>query len=627
MKKGHHIKDESGIALVIALVVLLSLTVIGIASVTTSTLDVQISGNERRAAEALNLADAGIERGLMDALNDYDAGFGDWSDDTFYAISNSTDPNNPTSTAYTLPSTYGDLNCTPKPSCIDGQFGSPFTDDGNIGGSIGNAVGFYGGAQELGDGKYRVMMLRDSGEPDELYIRSYAEHSTGARKVLEVHAEIDKIDAWRNALFGGRGTSAATINGNINIAGPIHILGTGATNDMSISGSSKVMNGYQQLDSTIRDRLLTPEVAYYYGGQPVYTLEAIFRVKNVQVEVTGKGEIGVTGDIDSDGDGVKDIVDAGGGLYYKAAVDAIYANKEIDVNDPDKSIHSDKTVMPNGYDLGDKIQLPTLQDDYDGQRNRKGEALDTSTCATPNACTYLDYITTMSYELDMSAKSCTFEPGGTADFKVGSYTCTDSSDITTCTCTDDNGCLFWDSNGQDGSGNATPNLIVDGRVEMTGCDNVTIAENNDLSYEGKGILYSAGNITMERDFVTFDDPSRKFLQDDLMAVMTKQHIRMATVTQRTYMGGFYASGTIGTDFPGSIVGALVGNYFCMSTDVILSSPPPGKEIGDCESDSAASGNAADIYYAPGISDELRKIGMLMGPMVYSFDSYEWRQVY
>jgi hypothetical protein len=628
MDKRLRIEDESGIAMVIALVVLLALTVIGIASMTTSTLDVQISGNERRAAEALNLADAGMERGLMDAFNDFDSWFGDvdWSNNIFYAISNSTSPSNPTSTAYTLPSTYGDFGCTPKPACIDAQFGSPFTSDGNISGSTGSAVGLYGGARTLGDGKYRVLMLRDAGESDELYVRSYAEHSTGARRIVEVHVEIDKIDAWRNALFGGRGTAAATINGNINVAGPIHILGTGATNDMTISGNSKVMNGYQQLAAAIRGRLLDPEVAYYYNGYPVYSLESIFRVKNVQVAITGKGEIGVTGDIDSDGDGDKDVIDAGGNLYYKAAVDAIYANKAIDVDDPDKSIHSDKTVMPDGYDLGDKIQLPTLQDEYDGQKDRKGQTLDTSTCAIPNECTYLDYITNMSYELDMSAKSCAFEPNSTANFRVGDHSCTDTNDITTCTCNDDNGCLFWDMDGKDGSGNATPNLIVDGRVEVTGCGNLTIAKSKAINYEGKGILYTPGNVTMEKDFLTFDAPGRKFLQDDLMGIMTKQHIRMAPTTQQSYMGGFYASGTIGTNFPGSIIGALVGNYFCMGTDVYLSSPPPGKEIGDCTK-SAASGNAADVYYTPGISDELRKIGMLMGPMVYSFDSYEWRQVY
>jgi hypothetical protein len=629
MDKRLRIEDESGIAMVIALVVLLALTVIGIASMTTSTLDVQISGNERRAAEALNLADAGMERGIMDAFNDFKAYSGDvdWSNNIFYAISNSTNPSNPTSTAYTLPSNYGDFGCTPKPACIDTQFGSPFTSDGNISGSTGSAVGLYGGARTLGDGKFRVLMLRDAGEPDELYIRSYAEHSTGARRIVEVHVEIDKIDAWRNALFGGRGTSAATITGNINMAGPVHILGTGATNDMSISGASKVMNGYQDMDAAIRGRLLDPEVAYYYNGYPVYSLESIFRVKNVQVAVTGMGEIGVAGDIDSNGDGDKDVIDAGGNLYYKAAVDAIYANKEIDVDDPNKSIHSDETVMPDGYDLGDKIQLPTLQDEYDGQWDRKGQTLDPSTCAIPNACTYLDYITTMSYELDMSAKSCAFEPNATANFRVGDHSCTDTNDITTCTCNDDNGCLFWDMDGQDGSGNTTPNLIVDGRVEITGCGNLTIAKNKAINYEGKGILYTPGNITMEKSFLTFDAPGRKFLQDDLMGVMTKQHIRMATVTQQTYMGGFYASGTIGTDFPGTIVGALVGNYFCMSTDVILGSPPPGKEIGDCQLASAASGNAADVYYAPGISDELRNVGMLMGALVYSFDSYEWRQVY
>jgi Tfp pilus assembly protein PilX len=62
MKRGHR-KGEEGIALVVALVILLVLTVIGFVAVSTTIFESNIAGNERVATDAFYAAEAVLEVG------------------------------------------------------------------------------------------------------------------------------------------------------------------------------------------------------------------------------------------------------------------------------------------------------------------------------------------------------------------------------------------------------------------------------------------------------------------------------------------------------------------------------------------------------------------------------------
>ena len=55
------LKNEVGTALLMALIMLLLLTLIGFAAITTSSIEVQISGNQRLSNTALYAAEAAIE--------------------------------------------------------------------------------------------------------------------------------------------------------------------------------------------------------------------------------------------------------------------------------------------------------------------------------------------------------------------------------------------------------------------------------------------------------------------------------------------------------------------------------------------------------------------------------------
>lgn len=54
------LRDEKGSTLVLALMILVILTLIGIAATNTSTIEIQIAGNERAYKEAFFKADAGV---------------------------------------------------------------------------------------------------------------------------------------------------------------------------------------------------------------------------------------------------------------------------------------------------------------------------------------------------------------------------------------------------------------------------------------------------------------------------------------------------------------------------------------------------------------------------------------
>jgi len=58
------LRNEKGFALIIALLILLVLTLIGISAISTSTFETSISGNERVGTDAFYAAEAGIQIGL-----------------------------------------------------------------------------------------------------------------------------------------------------------------------------------------------------------------------------------------------------------------------------------------------------------------------------------------------------------------------------------------------------------------------------------------------------------------------------------------------------------------------------------------------------------------------------------
>lgn len=92
--KTHFIlKDQSGVALVISLIMIVILTLIGIASTYTSTFEIRLSGNKRGTTDAFYAADSGVQVVVANVEN---FGLpGKYVDNKYDPF---TDPNNPNPT-------------------------------------------------------------------------------------------------------------------------------------------------------------------------------------------------------------------------------------------------------------------------------------------------------------------------------------------------------------------------------------------------------------------------------------------------------------------------------------------------------------------------------------------------
>ncbi len=87
------LKDQSGVALVLALVMIVILTLIGLASTYTSTFEMKLSGNKRGTTDAFYAADSGVQ--VITANVDNFSLPGRYVDNKYDPF---TDPNNPNPT-------------------------------------------------------------------------------------------------------------------------------------------------------------------------------------------------------------------------------------------------------------------------------------------------------------------------------------------------------------------------------------------------------------------------------------------------------------------------------------------------------------------------------------------------
>jgi len=77
--KGFMLRDQKGVALIVALIMLLVLTLIGISSISSTFFESKISGNDRSGAAAFYAAKGGVDVGVnqLPNLNVYSGPLGD----------------------------------------------------------------------------------------------------------------------------------------------------------------------------------------------------------------------------------------------------------------------------------------------------------------------------------------------------------------------------------------------------------------------------------------------------------------------------------------------------------------------------------------------------------------------
>ena len=69
IKTNKKLKDQSGAALVVALIMIIILTLIGLASTFTSTFEIKLSGNKRSSTNAFYTAEGGTQSVLVNLTN------------------------------------------------------------------------------------------------------------------------------------------------------------------------------------------------------------------------------------------------------------------------------------------------------------------------------------------------------------------------------------------------------------------------------------------------------------------------------------------------------------------------------------------------------------------------------
>jgi Tfp pilus assembly protein PilX len=92
-------KNESGAALIIALIMIVVLTLVGLASTFSSTFDIKLSGNKRGATDAFFAADSGIQV-TMGRIENFNMA-GKFVNDRYNPLSDAENPN-PTHAAVTI---------------------------------------------------------------------------------------------------------------------------------------------------------------------------------------------------------------------------------------------------------------------------------------------------------------------------------------------------------------------------------------------------------------------------------------------------------------------------------------------------------------------------------------------
>lgn len=320
--KGGKIKrlmiEENGSALLLALIIMVMLTFIFIAALTTSITDMDISKNMNERTSAFYLAEAGLELGMKVLKNNPNM----LNNDTLEML----------------------VNANPN----------------------------------LGDGSFRVDV---TGTVPYKILTSSGKSKEGVSEVrVIVKRKRNPYNIWNNIVFAGVGQSGHSINGNVSFHGSVHILGEGEpftdTNgnghrdpaepytdvngsgvydgtltaaDLAceLNGTACIYNNYTGINSALSSRI-PPLDTTTFNGEVINTLGAELRVKHGQLSLSGSASVGQP---------------EVSGNSAKETMDGCYVNDGYTGNKGDSQVYSDNGTN-QVYDLENDLKFPNLTDPY-----------------------------------------------------------------------------------------------------------------------------------------------------------------------------------------------------------------------------------------------------------------------
>jgi hypothetical protein len=226
------LKKNEGTALLVAIMVMLMLTLIFVAAITTSVTDIDIAKNQKERTSAFYVAEAGLQLGMGVLRLNPDQ----LDNDTLESL----------------------INATPS-----------------LGGG-----GFM--VDVVGTSPYKTLTSEGLSQDGDVVVQVVVKR----RKI--------PLSIWDNIIFAGEGQNGKLINGNVNMHGSIHILGDSlASTDtaMEISGNAHQFNNYEGMNAALSSRV-PPLDTTTFNGEVVETLDAELRVKNGRVNISGSASTG-----------------------------------------------------------------------------------------------------------------------------------------------------------------------------------------------------------------------------------------------------------------------------------------------------------------------------------------------
>lgn len=298
--------SESGVILPIVIILMLALTITGLAFLNVGVMENSLVRREIRKNQAFYLAEAGLERTKWNLKQDFENGSRDWAD--------------------------GEINGI--------TVGAPDEESWRV-------LGYEASSLLLDEGSYLVKVKYV--DEKNIWVRSIGTVEN-ASKTVQIYMSIRNISPWDNAIFAGTGMAGQVINGNARVHGSVHILGEGlGANDLAIdmSGTAGMRNNYQGLPGELT-AVIPPCPQTDFNGETVESLEAKLWVKQGKVGLSGTAVVGETDFF---------------GNSFKETVDAVYVTDGYGGDKGEDNVYSDNGTE-NKYDLGNAVQFPSLKDPW-----------------------------------------------------------------------------------------------------------------------------------------------------------------------------------------------------------------------------------------------------------------------
>ena len=475
------LKNDSGSMLIISLFVMIILVGLGGAFVMLSVNEKKNSDRDRISSQTFYLTEAAIEKTLYNLQQDFSNGGSNpsWTDGTIN-------------------------NWTVDSSAVDSD---GFYDFPNMNDNTNSSF-----VSTLGDGSYSIKLKNVTGSSDSILVR--ASGTVGdTTQTIEVYATIVNTSPWDNAIFAGAGASGAMINGNVDVRGSVHILGSGLqSTDLAIDmgGTAELVgNNYSTMPASLKAKVPDlPTVSF--GGETVETLSSEVRIKKGKVGLSGSASIG---DVNVAGNGVKE------------TADAVYITDGYSGTAGINNVNSDNGGY-NGYDLGDAVAFPSLSDPAPEDSNKTRQTY------------FRDNALILTTELNDIKPTSNF-----------SYS-------------DGTNSISMDGNG---------NMTISGRIYVDGGNPVHLEKSGSkktITYTGSGSLLVTGTIKVAANLVTDTNggdtsyPTRNGNQN-IVGMMTPSTITFGENggANIDVMGLFYAEDSVTMAKQTDIAGTIVTNYF------------------------------------------------------------------